>query len=119
MRSDLAFTLGEVFRNNPMKVFDWSEAVSLIKTLKLKNAWAGLIEDWDWTSGKILENGSPYIDRWGYLASTWATPVLIDDNGNAYECWCWEYECEWNCDTKWPFSAVLLMMEKKDESFTR
>ena len=51
MRTDLAFALGEAFRDNPKKVFDWTEAVYLIKKLGLKNAWAGLKEDWFWTSG--------------------------------------------------------------------
>ena len=49
MRSDLAFTLGEAYRDNPKKVFDWHRAVELIKTHNIKEAYAGLEEDWHWT----------------------------------------------------------------------
>ena len=115
MRSDLAFTLGEAYRDNPKKVFDWHRAVELIKTHNIKEAYAGLEEDWHWTGGIILENGMPIKDAYTFLASTWATPVLVDENDNIYVCWCWEDECIWDCDTKWPLSAVFMLMGEENE----
>ena len=109
MRSDLAFALGEAYRNNPKKVFDWKRAVELIKFHNIKEAYAGLEEDWCWTGGLILENGIPVKGEYTYLSSTWATPVLVDENDTIYKCWCWEDECSWDHDTQWPLSALLLM----------
>ena len=116
MRTDLAFALGEAFRDNPQKVFDWTEAVYLIKRLGLKNAWAGLKEDWFWTGGKILEDGKPFYDGNTFLASTWATPILVTEDDIAYECWCYDKECEWNSGTRWPKSALSLMEEDNELS---
>ena len=109
MRTDIALKLGELYRNKPSRVFDWHKAARIIKTLGLEEAWAGLGEDWFYTGGKILEDGKPIYDDYTYLASTWATPILRVSDDIAYECWCWEDECDWDCHTKWPASAVLLM----------
>lgn len=109
MRSDLAIALGEAYRNSPKKVFDWHRAVELIKFYDIKEAYAGLQEDWYWTGGLILYDGKPFKNDYTFLASTWATPVLVDENDTVYRCWCWEDECNWDQDTKWPRSALVLM----------
>ena len=44
--------------------------------------------------------------------SFWATPVIViptdDDEDNIIPCWCYETECEWDADTKWPDSALQI-----------
>lgn len=55
-------------------------AAELIKELNPKTAYAGLMEDWSSTSGKIIHNYEPYLEDYTFLASSWAHPVLkIDD----------------------------------------
>lgn len=111
MDSYTALKLGELNRGNPMKVFDWYKAAAIIKTFKVKNAWAGLGEDWTFTGGQIYKDGKPYHDDYTYLASTWATPVIVIDTEDIFECWCWEYECEWDAHTKWPELAEVYIEE--------
>jgi hypothetical protein len=101
------------------KVFDWNKAVALIKEHGIKNAWAGLAEDWGYTSGRILIDGKPVAreETYTYLASHWATPALEDImriEGGLYECWMWKDETEWDAHTYWPESAVKLLTEEKE-----
>jgi hypothetical protein len=102
-----AFELGEQNRDKPRKVFDWNKAAALIRILEIKEAWAGLSEDWAFTGGQIFKDGKPYTEDYTYLASTWATPVLITALGTVVECWCWDYECDWGAHTKWPEIARI------------
>lgn len=90
-------------------IFDWTHAAELIKKLKPKTAYAGLMEDWSSTSGKIIHNYEPYLEDYTFLASSWAHPVLkIDDV--FYDCYitgkrkpdCNEY-------TKWPKEAIEVL----------
>ena len=116
MRSDLAITLGEAYRGKKKKVFDWDRAARLIKFCHIKEAWAGLEEDWAWTGGQILEDEVPIKGHYTFLSSTWATPVLVDERDNIYRCWCWEDECDWTCDTQWPESAIRIMRDWNEET---
>ena len=117
--ADTIFELATLKRSKKykMKVFDWHKAVRIIKKHNVKNASAGLAEDWSYTSDFILKNNHPVLstDTYTYLASIWATPVLlIEDADEAIECWCWEDHCDWNAETLWPKSALMLFMEGKD-----
>lgn len=95
------------------KVFDWDKAAALIKEHGCTEADAGLMEDWFWTATTILEDGKPERNEFGYLASTWATPVL--NIGDAY------YECykrqedapDWDAHTSWPESALKILNEEE------
>ena len=110
MDTMLAFMKGEANRGKEMKVFDWDKAARIIKQNNIKNASAGLIEDWEYTAGEILEKGNPYMDSYTYLSSTWATPVLVDeDKGYQYECYIMESKTEYNSGTKWPESALKIL----------
>ena len=103
----------EDYANSIPKVFDWDKAARLIKENNLTNAYAGLDEDWWWTSGCILEDGKPFTEDYAYLASFWATPVLIykDEDGEdaVIPCWCYKTECEWDAHTLWPDSALQIL----------
>lgn len=106
MDTATAFAIGEASRGNEMKVFDWDKAVDLIIEHGIKNASAGLHLDLEWTAGRILEDGKAVKDDSCYLASTWATPVLIDlDNYEEIPCFIMESETEYDEDTIWPKSA--------------
>jgi len=92
------------------KTFDWFKAVILIKKHDIKNADAGLVEDWSWTSGPIFRNGNIAQKEYNYLYSNWATPVLEDlDTGSLYECWMPSGNTKWHENTYWPDSAVDYM----------
>ena len=113
MRTDLAFVLGELNRGKEQKVFDWNKAVELILANNIKNATAGLEEDMEWTSGTILKDGNPYTEDYTFLASTWATPILVDeDTGEEYYCYIKKSQTKFNSHTKWPKEALDLFTHK-------
>lgn len=116
MDTMLAFAMGEANRGKEKKVFDWDKAAKLIKNSKCDYAAAGLAEDWEYTGDTIYKDGKPYIDKYStiYLASTWATPVLIID-GDETDCYIMEHETKWNADTKWPKSALDILNGKDEE----
>lgn len=71
------------------KVLDWDKAAEIIAGTN-GTVWAGLAEDWEYTSGIIGDNGKqvkPSFQFYGY--SRWATPVVVVGNrwGDGIECW--------------------------------
>ncbi len=105
--TDTAITLCQLNRGEDPKVFDWNKAAALIKEHNATTAVAGLAEDWFWTAGLILEDGLPVVKGCPYLASIWATPViLLDEDEFGIECWCWKSESDWNESTLWPQEAI-------------
>ena len=107
MDSAKAFAMGQANRGKEMMVFDWIKAAKLIKERNAKDASAGLAGDWEWTGGKILENGVPVPrrDTYTYLASTWATPQ-IDLDGEVIDCFKMQSETPgWDSGTYWPEDA--------------
>lgn len=112
-----AFSMALANSGKPLKVFDWDKAARHIKNNKVKNAYAGLSGDFEWTGGDILIDGKP-VEKdktYTYLASTWATPLLVlldtDD-----EITCWKYQKDtddWDAETYWPQSALDILNEKE------
>lgn len=105
-----AFRMGELNRGKEMMVFDWTKAAQMIKEEKPKVAYAGLHDDLEYTMGTIWRNGKIVDDDDTFLASTWATPVILlaDDDYEYEEIQCYRMESEtpgWNSDTKWPDEA--------------
>lgn len=104
-----AFARGEANRGKAMMVFDWNKAARLIAERKPNEARAGLSGDWEYTGGTIYRDGTPVLDDYTYLASTWATPELELD-GETIDCYVMESEQpDWNSGTKWPESATALL----------
>ena len=104
-----AFLKGEANRNKELMVFDWDKAARIIVKRSATEASAGLSGDWEWTGGRILENGKPAEDTYVYLASTWATPELEID-GEIIDCFKMESETDgWGSDTYWPDSAKAIL----------
>lgn len=108
-----AFAMGEASRGKEMRCFDWDKAAEIIRDRRPDSAAAGLAEDLEWTSGEILRDGSPVPadDTYVYLASTWATPVLIL-SGAEIECWRMHSQvpAEWGKpeNSYWPESALAI-----------
>lgn len=93
---------------NKSKTFDWMKAVSILKANNIKNADAGLIEDWSSTAGSIIEDGQIYKPEHcgAYFHSIWATPGLFitraDGTEEMIECWCYAENATWDIDETWP-----------------
>ena len=105
-----AAMMGMMNRGQPEKIFDWEKAARLIIQHGTQKASAGLIEDWGWTGGVILEDGKIVLDSYTFLSSNWATPVIrlfnvFEDDYKDYECYIMQGDTEWDHDTKWPDSA--------------
>lgn len=94
---------GEIYRNEPMKVFDWDKAATIIKERNAEFAEAGLATDWDNTGGVIydVDEGGIVEDSYLYLGSTWAMPTLIVD-GDEIACF---MDDDGNREYKWTDSA--------------
>lgn len=103
-----AFVMGEATRGNRKMVFDWDKAATILRDRKAKTGYAGLRSDLEWTGGYILRDGKIDKESYTYLASTWATPILIVDGNMEEDCWKYMDECQWDSKTKWPESAVAI-----------
>lgn len=72
-----------------MKYLDWEKARKICEVAISENPnvviSAGLMEDWNNTSGTIYEDGE-YVREYVYGSSCWATPI-VDVDGVEYECW--------------------------------
>jgi hypothetical protein len=75
-----------VAAGDPGKTFDFEKALKLIKKYNAIEASAGLKEDWFSTAATIWEDGKPVEEHHAYLASLWATPILVIDDSE-FECW--------------------------------
>lgn len=105
----LAFRMGELNRGKERMVFDWDKAAKLIVEKRPEIAVAGLDQDLEYTADVIFDQGNIVTDARPYLASTWATPVLILDD-ISYDCYRMESEVpEWDEHTVWPDSAKDIM----------
>jgi len=78
MNTIQAFLNAQASAGKESKVFDWDKAATMIREYGVKEASAGLSEDWEWTGGKILSDGKPVPrnETYTFLASNWATPAI-------------------------------------------
>ena len=67
--------------------FNWEAAAQIILEKQPKKAVAGLSGDLFWTAGTIWENGHIVDDRYVYLSSLWATPILLLDDIEEIPCY--------------------------------
>lgn len=70
-----------------MKYMDWNK-VQKIVDMNPDSVYAGLQEDWGYTSGLIYAKGK-YYDGYVWGCSSWATPI-VDVDGKEIECWTYE-----------------------------
>lgn len=109
MDSLQAMMMGLWNRGNEQKVFDWDKAASIIKERQPEQAVAGLKEDMEYTAGVIWEHGHIVTDSYTFLASTWATPVLVLDDDEIIPCYLMASKTTYTSDTVWPESALAVI----------
>jgi hypothetical protein len=103
-----AFAIGAAHRDEPPMVFDWIRAAEIIRDEQPTHVEAGLESDLEWTAGTIYRNGEIVTDDYTYLASTWATPLLITD-GVERACFVMMSDTTWDAETKWPEEARAIL----------
>lgn len=107
----------KIVTKDTTKVFDWNKAAQIIKDRNVYSAAAGLDEDWGCTGGSIWYDGKPVAENntYTFLASSWATPVLVlysEEDAEYIECWKYAVETpEWTAKTYWPESALAIISE--------
>ena len=72
-----------------MKYMDWKKVDEVIAAHPTATIYAGLREDWSYTSGVIYSNGTYYDGGCLYCESSWATPI-VDIEGKEFECWTYD-----------------------------
>ena len=82
-----------------MKYLDWVKAKQLIEEHPDSVIRAGLMEDWNNTSGLIYAKGN-YYNGYVFGMSYWATPIL-DIDGEEFECWTYTQTKELNGKPDW------------------
>lgn len=101
------------------KVFDWDKAVDIIIQYNVKDAIAGLSEDWEWTAGNILSDGEIPEDSYTFLKSNWATPTIKINNGDGFwkeiPCYISSTDTEYDSKTYWPDSVKNKYLEFKEK----
>lgn len=109
MNTMRAFMMGLANRGKEQMVFDWDKAAEIIRERKPKYACAGLRSDWEYTGGKIYEDGKIVTNEYTFLSSCWAVPELSID-GEIIPCYKMQHEVpKWDADTKWPKSARAIL----------
>lgn len=74
--------------NNETKYMDWNKVQEIVNENSDSVIYAGLAEDWGYTSGLIYAKGN-YYDGYVHGCSFWATPIVNVD-GKEIECWTYE-----------------------------
>ena len=82
-----------------MKFMDWKKVQEIVDTHPNSVIYAGLMEDWNNTSGLIFAKGR-YYDGDVFGCSTWATPI-VDVDGEEIECWTYEESKEGSHKPNW------------------
>lgn len=105
----------DIAKGNKSRIFDWAKCVEILLEQKPEKASAGLQNDLAWTGGVIFECGETITDNYTLLQSTWATPILVnEDTGEEIECWRYvkdEGETE-DAKTQWPDYAYIAIKDK-------
>lgn len=82
-----------------MKFMDWKKVQEIVNEHPNSVVYAGLMEDWNNTSGLIFAKGE-YYNGYVYGCSVWATPI-VDVDGEEIECWTYEETEEGSGKPKW------------------
>ena len=82
-----------------IKFMDWKKVQEIVDSHPDSVIYAGLMEDWNNTSGLIFAKGE-YYDSYVYGCSRWATPI-VDVDGEEIECWTYEETKEGSDKPNW------------------
>lgn len=73
-----------------MRQIDWRRAAEICAANPGRKAYAGMLEDMEWTSGMIFDGERRVEPEYVYACSFWATPVVVveepDGSNRVYEC---------------------------------
>ena len=94
---------------NKMKFMDWKKVQKIVDDNPDAVIYAGLLEDWGYTSGLIYAKGK-YYDGYVYGCSVWATPI-VDVDGKEIECWTYEETEERSEKPSWWGNGQELLSE--------
>jgi hypothetical protein len=83
-----------------MKYMDWQKVQQIVDKNPDAVIYAGLQEDWGYTSDLIYAKGKYYKGTYVYGCSTWATPI-VDVDGEEIECYTLEKTVEDSGMPKW------------------
>lgn len=92
-----------------MKYMDWKEIQQIVNEHPDSVIYAGLQEDWGYTSGLIYARGK-YYDGNVFGCSTWATPI-VDVDGEEIEVWTYEETEEGSSIPSWWGNGQKLLSE--------
>lgn len=81
------------------KYMDWRKVQEIVNKNPNAVIYAGLMEDWNNTSGLIYAKGK-YYNGYVYGCSMWATPI-VDVDGEEIECWTYEETEEGHSKPSW------------------
>ena len=70
-----------------VKLLDWERLKKICEEHPNSTIEAGLMEDWDYTSGTVFEDGKRIEPDYIYALSRWATPICLIDYKEEIECW--------------------------------
>lgn len=96
-----------------MKYMDWQKVQKVVDEHPNSVIYAGLMEDWNNTSGLIYAKGK-YYDGYVYGCSSWATPI-VDVDGKEIECWTNEETAEVSHKPIWWGNGQELLDERDYE----
>jgi hypothetical protein len=92
-----------------MKYMNWKKVQEIVDAHPNSVIYAGLMEDWNNTSGLIFAKGR-YYDGYVFGCSTWATPI-VDVDGEEIECWTYEETKEGSDKPNWWGNGQKLLDE--------
>lgn len=92
-----------------MKYMDWNKVQKIVNEHPDSVIHAGLMEDWNNTSGLIYAKGK-YYDGYVHGSSCWATPI-VDVDGIEIECWTFEKTKEGPDKPTWWGNGQKLLSE--------
>lgn len=89
------------FKDAKMKYMDWKKVQQIVDEHPDSVIYAGLMEDWNNTSGLIYDKGKYHNGGYCfYGVSIWATPI-VDVDGVEVECWTYDKTKEGSGMPKW------------------
>lgn len=109
----IGFMGAEAIATKPIgatKYMDWNKVKEVVEKNPNAVIYAGLMEDWNNTSGLIFAKGKYYDGDCFYGCSSWATPI-IDINGEEIECWTYDKTEEVSDIPSWWGNGKQLLSE--------
>lgn len=102
-KQNIAATL----ESRPGRSIDWVRLAELMVKHRPGNVLIAMREDWFWTARDVYAVGEP-LYKHDVTFSNWATPVVVFDSFEPFECWM-EIPDEETPPECWPDEAVAIL----------